>query len=123
MVAGATRFGSRAVTALAGRIVVNSIRTASTVVTAVRVTNGMRNKIRSLMTRREFARRLANIYKRENHQSQKEKPLEEMWGIVKDLLTVDVCLDEYRISDIPNDHFYQELMNVFKGKKKHGFTL
>ena len=122
-VAYAMRVGSRTVMSLAGQIAVKSVTTVSHVVNAVRVTSGMTNKIRKLMTRRDFARRLANFYDCKNLPSQKEKSLEKMWGIVKDFMNVEVFHEKYRISGIPNDHFFQEVFNVFKGKKKYGFSL
>jgi len=116
-VSHAMRVGSRAVMALARRIVVKSITTSSAVVNTVRVTNGLTNKIRKLKTRRELARQLANISNSENHQSQKEKLYEEMWGIVKHFMIVDVFHKECRISGNPNDRIFQEVFSVFKCKK------
>jgi hypothetical protein len=115
--------GSSAAMGLVGEMALKSVTAGSFVVSAVRVTNGLRNKIRKLLTRRKFARRLTDIYNSEKHQSQKEKSHEKMWGIVKDFMTVDVLRKKYRIYGIPNDHFFQVVFKTFKVKKKYEFTL
>ena len=46
-----------------------------------------------------------------------------MWGILKDFMTEEVFHTKCRISGLPNDHFFQEVFKIFKGKEKYGFTL
>ena len=72
-VAAAVTVGSFAVMPLAGQIVLKSVKAGSVVVNGVRVTHGLTNKIRKLLTRRKFARYLTDIHKCENNQSEKEK--------------------------------------------------
>jgi len=92
-------------------------------INAVRVTNGLTNKIRKLLKRGEFATHLTGFCKCDNHESQKEKSHEKMWGIVKDFMTVEICQKKGRISGIPKDHYYQEVFEVFKGNEKYGLML
>ena len=89
-------------------------------INAVRVTNWLANKIRVLLIRRTFARHLTDIYICENHQSQKEKFREKMWGIIKIFFTEDVFRKNNRISGIPKDHSFQEMFKLCKGKEKYG---
>ena len=110
---------STAAMALARQIV----STGSHVANAVKMTNGLRNKTRMLLTRRKFVRHLTGIYICENHQSEKEELLEQMCGIVKDFITEDVFHKNGRISGIPKDHSFQEMFKLFKGGEKYGLTL
>jgi hypothetical protein len=107
---------------LAGQFVLKSVNTGSGVVTVGRVTNELVNMMKKRFRRRKFARHLTDIYNCENHQSQKEKSLEKMWGEVKDL-TAEVFHKKSRISGIPKDHLFQELFMIVKGYEKFGFTL
>ena len=108
---------------LAGQIALKSVRIGSGVVFAVRLTNGLKNEIRMFLTRRKFARYLTDIYNWENHQYQKEKLPEKIWGILKDFMFEAVFRIECRITEIPDDHSFQEVFKLFKGNEKYGFTL
>ena len=121
--ANAVTVGSSAAVTLAGRIALKSVPVGSVVVNAVRVTNGMTNEITELSTRRKFSGHLTDIYNCEKQQSQKEKPHEKMWGMVKDFITVEVLHKKCRVSGIPDDHSFQAVFNIFKGNEKCGFIL
>jgi hypothetical protein len=115
--------GSGAAMGLAGQIALKSVTIGSGVVFVVTVTNWLTHKIRRLLTRRKFARRLTDFYNCENHQTQKEKSHEKLWGIVKDFMTVEDFRKEYRISGIPNDHVFHEVFEIFNGNEQYGITL
>jgi hypothetical protein len=115
--------GSSVVVTLAGQIALKSVKTGSNVVTVARVTNGLRNTIRKLLTRKKFAKHLTDIYNCENHQPQTEKSREKKCGIVTIFMTEEVFRKKYRIPGIPKDHFVQEQFTILKGNEKYGIAL
>ena len=114
--------GSSAAMALAGEVVLISVQNGSFVVNTVRGTNGLTNKIRKFLKRRNVAKQLTDINNCDHSHSQKEELHEKMWGIVKDFMIEEVFHKKCRISGIPKDHIFQDVFKMFKGKENVGFA-
>jgi len=105
---------------LTRQIVSKSLTAGSGVFNSVRLSNGLINMIRNLLTRRKFARHLTDNYNCENRQFQNENCSEKTSEVLKTFIIENIFHNKIRISGIPKDHPSQGALKILKGNEKYG---